>query len=73
MLTNAIAPRQQRVNIRAILQRKQLQRFVARDLPAVQTRWPSSAIRAGISETFASTSAALMVDETMGEVAHGQA
>ena len=36
MLTNAIAPRQQRVNIRAILQRKQLQRFVARDLPAVQ-------------------------------------
>ena len=36
MLTNAIAPRQQRVDIRAVLQRKQLQRFVARDLPAVQ-------------------------------------
>mgnify|MGYP004096903473 CR=1 FL=1 len=36
MLTNAIAPRQQRVDIRAVLQRKQLQRFLARDLPAVQ-------------------------------------
>ena len=36
MLTNTIAPGQQRVDIRAILQRKQLQRFLARNLPAVQ-------------------------------------